>query len=114
MSYPNPKESFDFNRIAAKRLSEAEQQYIQLRLEKTKLNRERANNILNKGIGLYVIFTITALGVMYNRLTTPPVTNTLIVASLCILVLAIMPYLIMTSKEERAIDKILDSLMADK
>jgi hypothetical protein len=100
-----------FRTIAQRKLTEAEKTYIQLKIEKTKLDRERAMLILDKGLLLFFAFLILAIVGFLNHLINQMTLNILVIAGLCVLLLSVIPYTSIAHKSEKDIDSILRSII---
>ena len=103
-----------FRAIAQRKLTDAEKTYIQLKIEKTKLDRERSMIILDKGLLLFFAFLILAIVGFLNKLIGQMTLNILVVAGLCVLMLSILHYTMIARKSEKDIDNILKSLTGEK
>ncbi|MBN2457676.1 hypothetical protein JXB31_00925 [Candidatus Woesearchaeota archaeon] len=103
-------EKFDFNKIPQRHLSEIEKQFITLRIEKSKLVRDRAAQILNKGIVLFFGFMMFAIFVRMNNLVGEHVFQGLVISGLIVLALSVAPYWKITKTENQEMTEILDSL----
>ena len=104
------EEESPFKTAAQRKLTDAEKQYIMLSIEKSKLNRERAMLILDKGILLFMAFIVLGVIGFLNNLINQLTLNILVVAGLCVLLLSVVPYTSIARKSERDIDKILRDL----
>jgi len=92
-------------------LTETEKQYISLTIEKSKLNRERAVLVLDKGILLFFAFLVFIIIALENAWISKTLFNLLVISTVCILVLSVTPYMKIAREEEKKIDGILESLM---
>jgi hypothetical protein len=99
-----------FDRLPHKHLSESEKQYIALIIEKSKINRERATMILEKGLLLFFAFLVFAVIAMQNEMINKGLFNLLVIASVCVLMLSVTPYIKISKTEEKKIDDILREL----
>ncbi|MBS3106534.1 hypothetical protein J4419_02615 [Candidatus Woesearchaeota archaeon] len=80
---------------------------LQLELEQSRMLREKARVILDKSTALYGLFMIVSLlGFFYDRITAQMLAL-LVAVGILILILGAVPYLVVTSKEERRIEKLL-------
>jgi hypothetical protein len=99
---------YDMDKIKGKRFSEAELQIIKLVIEKSKVKRERASLLINKGLTLYFCFLIVAVfGFTYKFISTWTL-NVLIFAGFGVLIIATIPYLQLMHKSEDEIDMMFD------
>jgi len=103
------EEKFDFSKIPQRHLSEIEKQYITLRIEKSRLVRDRASQILNKGLILFFGFMILAVFVRMNDLVSEKLFQGLVISALIVLVLSVVPYWSTVQKEYKDISSILNS-----
>lgn len=99
-----------FARLPQRHLSETEKQYIMLKIEKLRLNRERAQLVLDKGILLFFAFLAFALIAVQNSLIPRILFNILIICAVCILILAVTPYIKISKSDEKEVDKLLKEL----
>src|SRR3989338_4081045 len=90
-----------------KRISDTEHELIHIKLEKLKIERERAVLILNFGIVIYFIFLILALVGYVNSYVSTFFLNLIILGGILILVVAVFPYTKVMKNEEEEINAIL-------
>jgi hypothetical protein len=102
-----------FQKLPQRHMSDAEKQYLMLLIEKSKLNRERAKLVLDKGLVLFFAFLIFAILAFQNELINRLVFNLLVVASVCILLLSVTPYLNISKKEEEKLDRVIKDFMGE-
>ncbi|HII69035.1 TPA: hypothetical protein HA270_04110 [Candidatus Woesearchaeota archaeon] len=96
------------------KLSPEEKEIIYLRLEKQKIEREKAAIVLNKSLALYIIFMIVGVvGFVFDYLSAA-ILNVLIIAGIAILIIGTLPYFVITSREEKLIEHLLDKLKGGK
>ncbi|HLG24556.1 MAG TPA: hypothetical protein VI564_06530 [Candidatus Nanoarchaeia archaeon] len=100
----------DFRYIPKRKLSEAEKQIIQLKIEKVKLKREKNVIILNKSTMLFFAFFAVAVVGLVNKLITTIQLNILIIFGLAALIIGVLPYGISAHKEEKELEKTIDEL----
>jgi len=102
----------DISRVAKRKLSDVEKQYISLQIEKLRISREKSILILNKGVFLF--FTFLAFGIFagFNNLISTQTLNILVIMGSLALVVSIMPYQTAAKKEEKKIDKMLNDLIS--
>ena len=103
-------EGQDFRYVPKRKLSEAEKQIIMLRIEKVKLQREKALLILNKSVTLFFAFIGVAVVGLVNKIITAFQLNILVVIGVMALVVGIMPYSMTSRKEEKELEKTIDDL----
>ncbi|MEM2121660.1 MAG: hypothetical protein QXU20_03345 [Candidatus Woesearchaeota archaeon] len=97
-------------RLPKRRISDIEKEAIFLRAELSKLRRERADMILNKGILLYFSFLIVAIVGLLNHYITLKQLNVLVGLALAVLIITMWPYITTTSKEERELEELIEEL----
>jgi hypothetical protein len=102
-----------FSRLPQRHLSEAEKQYIAVLIEKSQLNRERAKLILDKGLMLFFAFLLFAIIAYENDWISKILFNLVVMASVCVLMLAVTPYLNISKKEEEKLDRVLKELLGE-
>ena len=96
------------------KLSPEEKEIIYLRLEKQKIEREKAAIVLNKSLALYIIFMIVGVvGFVFDYLSAA-ILNVLIIAGIATLIIGTLPYFVITSREEKLIEHLLDKLKGGK
>ncbi len=93
-----------------KKVSALDINILKLELEKSKLNRERATLMLNKGVFLY--FTFMFIGVVgftsgYVKSTT---LNWVVVGGICCLLIGAIPYIYASQKEQNNLNSLLENL----
>jgi len=108
------KEGDALSGLPHRHLTETEKEYIKLVIEKSKLNRERATLVLDKGILLFFAFLVFSVITFENEIINKTLFNVLILAAVCILILSITPYVRIAKQSEDLIDKILDSITGKK
>ena len=73
----------------------------QLELERSRIKREKAALVLNKGLVLYLTFMVVGVvGFAFDYIDSS-VLNFLVVAGIIILLLSTLPYVFIVHKEER-------------
>ncbi len=103
-----------FDRLPQRHLSESEKQYIILMIEKSKIYRERATLVLDKGLMLFFAFLVFSLIALQNELISKMLFNLLVISAVVILILSVTPYMRVSRKEEVRIDRVLDELTGEK
>jgi len=96
-------------RLPKRRISDIEKEAIFLRAELSKLRRERADMILNKGILLYFSFLIVAIIGLLNHYITLKQLNVLVALALAVLV-TMWPYITTTTREEKELEDLIEEL----
>lgn len=87
-----------------------EEKLIDVQLEKSRLNREKSINLLNKGVLMYFSFTFLAIVGFINGYIGKNFLNILISMGLCTLLIGTIPYLYDMRKEEKSLDEIYKNL----
>jgi hypothetical protein len=100
----------NFRYVPKRKLSEAEKQIILLRIEKVKLQREKAILILNKSIMLFfAILAVSVVGLL-NKMVSPFQLNLLMLISVLTLIVGVMPYSFSSKKEEKELENTIEEL----
>jgi len=107
------EETSVFDKLPQRHLTESERQFIALKIEKSKLNRERAQMVLDKGILLFFAFLAFAIVAVQNEIISKILFNLLVICSVCILILSVTPYLKISKQEEREMDRIIKELTGE-
>lgn len=100
-----------FRKIPQRRLTDTEKVYIDLKIERSKLNRERSILILDKGLLLFLGFLLIGVIGYLNKMINQMTLNILIVAGLCVLMISIIPYSSIAKKSEKELEEIIEGLM---
>ena len=87
-----------------------QQEIDMLELEKSKISREKASVVLNKGLTLYVAFLLVGIIGFANEYIDSFMLNVLVIAGIVVLVISTLPYVIIVHNEERWINKRLQEL----
>ncbi|MCX6709398.1 MAG: hypothetical protein NTV63_00370 [Candidatus Woesearchaeota archaeon] len=96
--------------LPMRRVSDAEKEAIVIGIELSKLRRSRATMILGMGILMYFVFIMAAVIGFVNNLLTQQMLNMMVIMGLCILILALWPYVKTLNDEERELDSMLKQL----
>jgi hypothetical protein len=99
-----------FRNLPQRHLTESEKQYIALKIEKSRLSREQAQLVLDKGMILFFAFLVFAVIAVQNDMISRLIFNLLVIGSVCVLLLSVTPYLQTSKKVENEINKILHDL----
>ena len=75
-----------------KTLSPIDKEIIELELEKSRIDREKSMLVLNKGLFLYFCFLFVAVMGFINGYLSKDLLNILIVMSLCVIIIATLPF----------------------
>ena len=82
-------------------ITKVDSELTQLELERSRIKREKAALVLNKGLVLYLIFMVVGVvGFAFDYIESS-VLNFLVVAGVIILILSTLPYVFIVHKEER-------------
>ena len=93
-----------------KKIANTKKEVIYLKIEKSRINREKSRLVLNKSFVLYFSFLIVGIiGYAFNYITSSML-NLLVIVGLFILVFGTLPYVITISKEEKIIDNLINEL----
>ncbi|MBI2577127.1 hypothetical protein HYV84_07990 [Candidatus Woesearchaeota archaeon] len=87
-----------------------QQEIDMLELEKSKISREKAGVVLNKGLTLYVAFLLVGIIGFANEYIDSFMLNVLVIAGIVVLVISTLPYVIIVHNEERWINRRLQEL----
>lgn len=101
----------DFRYIPKRKLTEAEKQIIMLKIEKTKMQREKSLLILNKSVMLFFAFLAVAVIGVVNKVISATQLNILIIIGISALLIGVLPYGIASRKEEKELEKTIDELI---
>ena len=85
-------------------------QIVYLEIEKSRIEREKAQIVLNKSVSLYILFMfVGAIGFVYDYFNATML-NVLVVLGIVILLIGTIPYLLIVNKEEKKIKSYLERL----
>jgi hypothetical protein len=101
-------------RLPQRHLSEVEQQYIMLSVERARLKREQSQTILNKGLMLFFAFMLFSLIMYMNELISQMLSNLLIMCGLVVMGVSIIPYMNAVKEEEQKISNLMQTLLGEK
>lgn len=88
-----------------KKLSENERIY--LKIEKSRIQREKSSIVLNKSIMLFFCFLfVGVIGFVFEYIDSF-LLNILVIIGIVILIVGTIPYVIIVNKEEKKIDELL-------
>jgi hypothetical protein len=91
-----------------KRLVDNEIAYLEI--EESKINREKSQNVLNKGFTIYFFFLVLGIVGFVTDYLTSNLLNMFVITGLIILIISTLPYLAAISKEENLIKSLLKEL----
>ncbi|MBD3313395.1 hypothetical protein GF345_03050 [Candidatus Woesearchaeota archaeon] len=100
--------------MKAKTLSPLDKEIIELELEKSRIDREKSMLVLNKGLFLYFSFLFVAVMGFINGYLSKDLLNILIIMSLCVIIIATLPYIKTMHKEEKRLEILIDDLRSKK
>ncbi len=81
---------------------------VYLEIEKSRIKREKARIVLNKSLFLYVAFLLVGVFGFINNYIDSTLLNMLIIMGIFVLVIGTLPYILITVKEEKKINKMLE------
>ena len=96
------------------KISDTEKEVIYLEIEKSKINREKSKIVLNKSLILYITFTIVGIiGFAFDYIDSF-LLNVLVVIGIVVLIIGVVPYQLITHKEEKRINELLNKFRRKK
>ena len=105
-------EEKDLRLTPKRKLSEAEKQIINLKIERMKLEREKAILILGGGVTLFIAFiTISIIGLL-NDVISRNQLNLLVLVGIFALIVGIFPYMRFVINEQKSLEKTLEELIS--
>lgn len=93
-----------------KDLSNIEKEIIDVEVEKSRLNREKAMLVLNKSLFIYFCFLFVAVIGFINAYITKNMLNILIIVGLLALIIGTIPYVKTMKEEEKKLNGIIAEL----
>ena len=96
--------------IPKRRLSDMEKEVILLRTELSKVRRDKADMLLNKGVMLYFGFIIIAVVGLLSKYVTLTGLEIIIVLGVFAILLPVWIYTDVMTKEERELEDMIDDL----
>ncbi|MEM4337124.1 MAG: hypothetical protein QXG86_03915 [Candidatus Woesearchaeota archaeon] len=93
-----------------KDISAIEKEIIEIEVEKSRLNREKAMLVLNKSLFMYFCFLFVGIIGFINLYISKNLLNILIVGGLVVLIIGTIPYVQTMNKEEKKLNSIIESL----
>ena len=94
----------------AKDLTILEKEIIEVEIEKSRLNREKAMLVLNKSLFIYFCFLFVGIIGFINTYVSKTLLNILIFVGLVVLIIGTIPYVQTMKEEEKKLNSIIDSL----
>jgi len=92
------------------RIQEIENQIIEIEVEKSRLNREKAMIVLNKSLFIYFCFLFVGIIGFINAYVSKTLLNIIIFIGLVVLVIGTIPYVQTMKQEEKKLNRLLDDL----
>ena len=83
---------------------------LYLEIEKSRINREKSKTVLDKSFMLYFSFLLVGVIGFAAGYIESKVLTVLVIAGIVILIIGTLPYVLITTKEERFINKRLEEL----
>jgi len=93
-----------------KNLSNIEKEIIDVEVEKSRLNREKAMLVLNKSLFIYFCFLFVAVIGFINAYISKNMLNVLIIVGLLALIIGTIPYVKTMKEEEKKLNGIIAEL----
>ena len=100
----------DFRSVPKRKITEVEKQILTLKIEKMKLEREKALLILGGDIILFIGFILIALIGLSNDLISKFQLNLFIIVGIFALIVGVSPYIKFVFKEEKSLKQTLEEL----
>jgi len=94
----------------SKDLTGLEKAIIEVEVEKSRLNREKAMLVLNKSLFLYFCFLFVGIIGFINAYVSKTLLNILIVVGLVVLIIGTIPYVQTMKEEEKKLNSIIENL----
>ena len=91
-------------------LTTLEKEIIEVEVEKSRLNREKAMLVLNKSLFMYFCFLFVGIIGFINAYVSKSLLNILIVVGLLVLIIGTIPYVQTMNQEEKKLNSIIESL----
>ena len=86
-------------------MAKDQKEIIYLEIEKSRINREKSKAVLDKSFILYFSFLVVGVVGFAAGFIDSKVLTTLVLAGIVILITGTLPYVLITTKEDRFIDK---------
>lgn len=90
--------------------SEIEREILEVEVEKSRLNREKAMIVLNKSLFIYFAFLFVGVIGFINSYLSKTLLNVVIFVGLVVLVIGTIPYVQTMKKEEKKLNTLIDDL----
>ena len=85
-------------------------EFIDLEVEKSRLNREKSMLVMNKSLILYFAFMFVAVLGFINGYINRTLLNILIIMGLCVLIIGTVPYVRTMHSEEKRLNNLVQQL----
>ena len=92
------------------RLSGNEKEVVYLEIEKARIEREKAQSVMNKGFALYFLFMVVGVFGFINEYLDSKMLNIIIIAGIVLMVIGAIPYMVFVSREEKLINSLLKKI----
>lgn len=96
--------------MTKKEITETEKEIIKIELEKSRLNREKSILVMEKGMFLYFSFIFIAVIGFVNGYVNKTLLNTLTLLGLAVLIIALIPYIAVMTKEQKKLNVMIEEL----
>jgi len=96
--------------MSKKDLTIVEKEIIEVEVEKSRLNREKAMLVLNKSLFIYFCFLFVGIIGFINAYVSKTLLNALIVVGLIVLIVGTVPYVQTMKEEEKKLNSIIENL----
>jgi len=96
--------------IPKRRLSDIEKEVIMLRTELSRIRRDKADMILNKGVLMYFGFLAVAIIGLFKGYLDSTQLSLVILLGILALIIPVWSYTTTTSREEKEIEKLIEDL----
>jgi len=93
-----------------KEFSEIEREIVEIEVEKSRLNREKAMIVLNKSLFIYFCFLFVGIIGFINAYLSKTFLNAIILVGLVVLVIGTVPYVQTMKQEEKKLNTLIDDL----
>ncbi|GEM_PF-1907607 len=100
----------DFKNLPMRKISDAEKEAILIELELSKLRRSRATLVLAMGVLMYFVFIMAGVIGFVNNFLSQGLLNLMVIMGLCILIIALWPYMKTVNEEEKELDDMINEL----
>jgi len=91
-------------------MAKEDKEILFLEIEKSRINREKSKAVLDKSFMLYFSFLLVGIVGFAGGFIESLVLKALVVAGIVILILGTIPYVMITSKEDKFINERLEKL----